>query len=81
MPEYPPFPRKDLHEALAEGHPGRETIDQLHHELSTERPDRSAIESHVRKLRSIPELAAIVANWWDDPATQRFIANLSATGL
>lgn len=81
MADHPPLPHDDLQSALGEGHPERATVERLRAELGSAKPDRAAIEEHVHRLRSIPELAAIVANWWDDPATQRFISNLSATGL
>jgi hypothetical protein len=81
MPDHPPFPREALHAGLEAGHPERATVDRLHAELGAQAPNRHAIEEHVGRLRSLPEIAAIVATWWEDPATQRFISNLSATGL
>ncbi|HXP94399.1 MAG TPA: hypothetical protein VN905_13090 [Candidatus Binatia bacterium] len=81
MAEHPPLPHEDLRAALGAGHPEHATIDRLRAELGADKPDRRSIETHVHHLRSLPELAAIVANWWDDPATQRFINNLSNTGI
>lgn len=81
MNDLPPLPQDKLRAALGEGHPDQTTIDRLHAQLSAPTPDRGAIEEHVGRLRSLPAIAAIIANWWDDPATQRFISNLSATGL
>jgi hypothetical protein len=81
MAEHPPLPDDKLRAALGSGHPEHGTIDRLHAELGAESPDRGSIEAHVHRLRSLPEIAAIVANWWDDPSTQRFISNLSATGI
>lgn len=81
MADHPPLPREELHEALETGHPERATVDRLHAELNAPAPNRRAIEEDVHRLRSLPEAAAIIANWWDDPATQRFLSNLSATGL
>jgi hypothetical protein len=81
MADHPPLPHDELRGALGEGHPEHATIDRLHQELSAQAPDRASIEAEVHRLRSLPELAAIVANWWDDPATQRFMSNLSATGI
>ena len=79
--ERPVLPRSDLHAALAGGHAGHATIDALHDELTAASPNPQAIETHVRALRSFPELEASVANWWDDPKTQRFIGYLSQIGL
>jgi hypothetical protein len=81
MAEHPPLPHDDLRAALGADHPDQTTLERLQTELNSASPDRAAIEAHVHRLRSLPELAAAVANWWDDPATQRFISNLSATGL
>lgn len=81
LPLERPLPRDDLHAALPEGHAAHAQIDRLHDELSASSPNRRAIETHVDGLRSIPQLEATVANWWDEPSTQRFIANLSQIGL
>ena len=76
-----PLPREQMHAALAGEHPAHATIDRLHAEVGSAQPDRRAIEGHVKELRALPELEAIVANWWDSPATQRFAWNLSQIGL
>lgn len=81
LPLERPLPRDDLHAALPGGHAAHAQIDRLHDELSASSPNRRAIETHVHALRSIPEIEATVTNWWDDPGTQRFIANLSQIGL
>ena len=77
----PSIPREDLHAALPEEHSGHPAIDELHGEVEAERPNRRAIEQHVGRLRAIPELEALVANWWDDPNTQRFVGDLGQIGL
>ncbi len=79
--ERPPLPHQDLHAALPHGHPAHATIDQLHAEIEGAAPSRGAIETHVSDLRSLPELEAIVANWWDHPNTQRFVWDLNQIGL
>lgn len=56
-------------------------IDALHAELSRDEPSRDAIESHVEGFRNRPKLFAIIANWFDDPRTQTFLADLAGTGL
>ena len=81
LTERPPLPHEDLHAALPQGHPAHATIDQLHAELEGAVPDRGSIETQVTALRSLPELEAAVANWWDHPNTQRFVWNLSQIGL
>jgi hypothetical protein len=77
----PDLPRDDLHNALPADHGDHDTIDQLHAEIQKPVPDRGAIESHVGRLRVLPELEAIVVNWWDDPRVQRFVAGLNQIGL
>ncbi|MFY9666184.1 MAG: hypothetical protein WAL67_17535 [Candidatus Cybelea sp.] len=73
--------REQLHAALPEGHAAHPTVEQLHSEIKASAPNARAIEHHVGALRAFPELEAIVANWWDDPRTQRFIAGLGQIGL
>lgn len=73
--------REQLHAALPEGHAAHPAIEKLHSELKASAPNARAIEHHVGALRAFPELEAIVANWWDDPKTQRLIAGLGQIGL
>jgi hypothetical protein len=75
------LPIDELHDALPEGHAAHEAIDQLHAELRGPAPNAQAIAGHVRRLRALPEIEAKIVNWWDDPKTQRFIANLGQIGL
>ena len=72
----PNLPRADLHAALPDEHDAHGTIDELHNEMGKETPHRPTIEKHVDTLRALPELEALIVNWWDDPRTQRFIAIL-----
>jgi hypothetical protein len=76
-----PLPREQLHAALPHGHAAHATIDDLHAQVEGEAPDASAIHRHITALRGLPELEAIVANWWDDPKTQRFFETLGQIGL
>jgi len=75
------LPIEELHDALPDEHPGHAAIDDLHAAVSAQNPDAQAIHHHVGALRGIPQLEAVVANWWDSPSTQRFIANLGQIGL
>lgn len=77
----PVLPHTDLHASLPEGHRAHTTIDALHAELKAPKPNRQSIETHVHSLRELPELEAAIANWWDSPRTQRFVANLNQIGL
>ncbi len=75
------LPHKDLHAALPEAHAEHATVDALHAELHKPVPNRRSVEQHVTRLRLLPELEAIVVNWWDDPKVQRFFANLGQIGV
>ena len=75
------LPVEELHDALPQGHAAHETIDRLHDEVKGAAPNPGAIRKHVGVLRSLPELEATIEIWWEDPKTQRFIANLGQIGL
>lgn len=77
----PDFPLRELHAAAGEKFDLRNRIEALHRELSAKRPARASINSHVRELRKHPPLAALIANWFDDPRTQAFIDEIIASGL
>lgn len=74
------LPHEDLHAALPHGHEAHATVDELHDELHKPRPDPQTIERHVGSLRALPEVEAILVNWWDDPKTQRFFGILGQIG-
>jgi len=75
------FPGDALRGAIAPSHGARESIDRLQSELAKARPSRAALEQHVSGLRSVRELEATIANWWDNPITQRIVADLTQIGL
>ena len=75
------FPSEMLHEALTPSHGAHATIDQLRAELGKTTPSPAILERHVGALRSVRELEAVAANWWDSPITQRIIADLTQIGL
>lgn len=81
MADRPKFPADDLRNAVPHDEPARDRIDALDRELNADRPDKSAITSHVGELRKHASLATIIANWFEDPKTQAFINELSAGGL
>jgi hypothetical protein len=70
-----------MHAALPPEHAAHATIDALHAEAKRNAPNRAALEGHVAGLRLVPELEAIVANWWEHPRTQRIVADLNQIGL
>jgi hypothetical protein len=70
-----------LHSVLPPEHAAHASIDALHAEANRRAPNRTSLEKHVNDLRLLPELEAIVVNWWDSPRTQRIIADLNQIGL
>lgn len=75
------FPAEMLHEALPKSHDAHATIDHLRTELGKAAPSSEALKTHAGALRALPELQAIVANWWDSPKVQGIILDLTQIGL
>jgi len=75
------FPAERLRAALPSSHAAHASIDRLHDELGKKSPNREALQQHVGTLRSVRELEATIANWWDSPVVQRIIADLTQIGL
>lgn len=78
---YATFPAERLRAALPASHSAHASIDQLHDELGKNPPNREVLERHVGVLRSVREIEATIANWWDGPVVQRIIADLTQIGL
>jgi hypothetical protein len=75
------FPAETLHQALPRSHGAHATIDQLKAELSKTTPNAAALKQHVTSLRSVREIEPVLADWWDNPITQRIVFGLSHLGL
>ncbi|HTU70160.1 MAG TPA: hypothetical protein VMF11_07540 [Candidatus Baltobacteraceae bacterium] len=75
------FPAAALRGALPPSHHAHQSIGRLQGELAKPRPSREALEEHVNALRSVRELEATIANWWDSPITQRIVFDLTQIGL
>src|SRR5271155_3187387 len=75
------FPTERLHEALPPSHGAHATIDQMRAELGKAAPSPAALEVQVSALRSVREVEAVIANWWDSPITQRIVLDLTQIGL
>jgi hypothetical protein len=75
------FPVDTLHEALPPSHSAHATIDRLQRELGKTAPDPAMLKQHVSALRSVREVDAVIANWWDSPITQRIVFDLTQIGL
>lgn len=75
------FPGDALRAAVPDNHEANESIDGIEAELQRPAPRRAFLEQHVGALRSVRELEARIANWWDRPSTQEFIDDLGRIGL
>jgi hypothetical protein len=71
------FPAEMLHAALPASHHSHATIDHLKAELGKAKPNRTAVEQHVRTLSGVRELEADVARWWNSSTTQRILITLA----
>ncbi len=80
-PQAPHPPYDELRSALGEHPEGHAAVDALQAELHAEQPDRAAVSAHASRLRGIPVLEARIANWWDDPNTQRWVKAITDAGL
>ncbi len=74
-------PRDELHAALPQDHAAHAMIEKLHAAVEAPLPNPRAINEHVGALRALPELEAIVANWWENPKTQRYFSILAQIGV
>lgn len=80
-PQVPHPPYDELRAAAGDDTPAARSVDALHAELNSARPDPVAVEQHASLLRAIPVLEARIANWWDDPATQTWVKFITDSGL
>ena len=81
-PPATPHPPYDEIRAAAPDDPrASQSVDALQAELHADEPDPATVERHATVLRGIPVLEARIANWWDDPDTQRWVKAITDAGL
>ena len=80
-PETPHPPYDEFRTAAADDQQATQSVDALQSELHAAEPDPVAVERHANILRGIPVLEARIANWWDDPDTQRWVKAITDAGL
>ena len=80
-PEVPHPPYEELRAALGEDPQARQSVDALKDELHADEPNAAVVREHASRLRGIPVLEARIANWWDDPNTQRWVKAITDAGL
>ena len=81
LPQTPHPPYDELRRDAGDDAHAAESVDALHAELHAAEPDPAAVERHATILRGIPVLEARIANWWDDPNTQRWVKAITDAGL
>lgn len=76
---HPPY--EDLRAAAGSDADARAQVDALHAEMHAAEPNPAAVEEHASRLRGVGVLEARIANWWDDPNTQRWVKAISDANL
>jgi hypothetical protein len=80
-PGAPLLPYDELRHAVGDDPSAQGELDALHAHLAASEPDPARIRGHVDALRGVRDAEARIANWWDDPVTQRWIKAISDAGL
>ncbi len=80
-PPKPHLPYDELHAAIGSDPVARRELDALRERLAEPAPDPVQVARHVDALRGVHDVEARIANWWDDPATQRWIMAITSAGL
>jgi len=76
---HPPY--EDLRTAAGDDPAIKQSVDALQAEMRAPKPDPAAVRRYASALRAIPVLEARIANWWDDPDTQRWVLFITDSGL
>jgi hypothetical protein len=76
---HPPY--DELRSAAGANPEAAKSVEALHAELHAPTPNPEAVRKNVSLLRGIPVLEARIANWWDDPNTQRWMLLITDQGL
>lgn len=81
QPAVPHPPYDELRAAAGEDAQANASVDALHAELHSGSPDPANVTRQANFLRAIPVLEARIANWFDDPNTQRWVKAITDAGL
>lgn len=77
----PRLPYDELRSAIGDDPAARNELDSLDAHLREPQPSPDRIRRHVDALREVRDAEARIANWWDDPETQRWVKALTDAGL
>ena len=80
-PPRPQLPYDELHAAIGSNAGARSELDALRAHLDDPNPDPARLQGHVDALRGVHDAEARIANWWDDPETQRWVMTITSAGL
>jgi hypothetical protein len=80
-PARPQLPFDELRAAVGADPAARTALEELRAHLETPAPDPEAVRRHVDALRGVRDIEARIANWWDDPETQRWVMTITDAGL
>ena len=80
-PPKPHLPYDELHAAIGEDPAARRELAGLRANLEGPAPDAVRVRGHVDALRGVRDVEARIANWWDDPETQRWVMFVTDAGL
>ena len=80
-PATPDLPYDELRSAIGDDPAARNELDSLHEHINGPAPDPARVAGHVDALRGVRDAEARIANWWDAPATQRWIKAITDAGL
>jgi hypothetical protein len=81
MSDIPQPPFDELHDALGDHPAGKAALEELHATLGDGGAQAHTVRGLVERLRAIPVIEARILDWWENPATQRWVMNLSNSGL
>ena len=81
QPAVPHPPYEELRAAAGDDAQANASVDALHAELHSGAPDPANVARQANILRAIPVLEARIANWFDDPNTQRWVKAITDAGL
>jgi hypothetical protein len=79
-PSRPQLPYDELHAAISDP-AARTELEALRAHLNDPKPDPERVRGHVDALRGVRDVEARIANWFDDPETQRWIMTITDAGL
>lgn len=77
----PNLPYDELHAAIGDDAAARSELEALRAHLDHPTPDPAQLAGHVDALRGVHGVEARIANWWDDPETQRWVMTITSAGL